>query len=70
MFILILVSIVIVCQIHFDFAERAYVREIAADQISTYNAVNGLYSSAKDLISFDKTELPAQVQDYVSKNSK
>lgn len=56
--------------VHFALAERAYVRQLAANQLVTVTAINGIYSETKDLVNFDIIEMPTQVNDYVSKNKK
>lgn len=65
-FVLILILLIGV-QIHFDLAERAYVRVIAQNELTLVTASKSLYSNMQELSSFDQTEMPKQVQDYMSK---
>ena len=57
-------------QVHFDLAERAYVRQIAANQLILVGAANSHDAALREMISFVHTEMPAQVTDYLNKNTK
>lgn len=65
-FLSVLVS-AIIAQVDFDFAERAYVRQIAKNQIVMINAINLEDLRLKEIASFMQTEMPSQVNDYLSK---
>lgn len=56
--------------VNYSLHERTYVRQLAANQLVTVTAINGMYTEMQDLINFDEKELPSQVQDYASKTNK
>ncbi len=60
-------AVLAMAQLHFDYVERTYVRQIASNEIVIINAVNQNLVATKDLISFNTTEFPSQVKDYLSK---